>query len=72
MTLHLWYQHKSFCCRKEMAVAWDAQLKSNGGGGWGKGRSQNNFFRHFGPRFGLNIREAGAPLDPPLKASVHT
>ena len=25
-----------------------------------------------GPRFGLNIREAGALLDPPPKASVHT
>ena len=36
MTLHLWYQHKSFCCRKEMAVAWDAQLKSNGDGGGGE------------------------------------
>ena len=40
----------------------------------GYGRSQKNFFRHFGPKFGLKIRGGGgwvprAPfLDPPLKS----
>ena len=43
--------------------------------GAGGGRSQKNFFRSFGPLFGLNIRGGGGgggracrapPLDPPL------
>ena len=43
------------------------------GGGGGGGRSLKNFFRLFGPPFGLKLRGGwgaglpGPPLDPPLE-----
>ena len=60
----------------------DPDLQRRGGGGAGhpdpeiRGvggtRSKKNFFRPFGPHFGLKIRGGGRapPLDPPLDISL--
>ena len=53
----------------------DPDLEIRGGGRWGSGhpdpeirgeQSTKNFFRPFGPPFGLKIRGARPPLAPPI------